>query len=56
MKWNPLAALCGHIHEGRGIATLGDTLVLNPGSIHFREAAYLELKNSGAAEAKLIKI
>ncbi len=56
LKWNPLAALCGHIHEGRGIATLGDTLVLNPGSIHFREAAYLELKNSGAAEAKLIKI
>lgn len=56
LKWNPIAILCGHIHEGRGIATLGNTLVLNPGSIHFREAAYLELKNSGAAEAKLIKI
>jgi Icc-related predicted phosphoesterase len=56
LKWNPLAALCGHVHEGRGIATLGNTLVLNPGSIHFREAAYLELKNSGTAEAKSIKI
>jgi Icc-related predicted phosphoesterase len=56
LKWNPLAALCGHINEGRGIATLGNTLVLNPGSIHFREAAYLELGNSGAVEAKLTKI
>jgi Icc-related predicted phosphoesterase len=56
LKWNPLAALCGHIHEGRGIATLGNTLVINPGSIHFREAAYLEIKDLGAAEAKLIKI
>jgi hypothetical protein len=56
LKWNPLAALCGHIHEGRGIAKLGDTIVLNPGSVHLREAAFLEILSSGMAEANLIKI
>ncbi len=25
--------LCGHIHESRGIASLGDVLVLNPGAL-----------------------
>jgi Icc-related predicted phosphoesterase len=55
MKWKPLVALCGHIHEGRGIAMLGDTLVLNPGSVRLREAARLEIA-SGSAKAKLIKI
>jgi Icc-related predicted phosphoesterase len=28
----PVLALCGHIHESRGTAKLGRTLVLNPGS------------------------
>lgn len=28
----PLLALCGHVHEARGAARLGRTLVVNPGS------------------------
>ena len=29
----PLAVLTGHIHEGTGIETIGETLVINPGSL-----------------------
>jgi len=29
----PLVALCGHVHEARGIDQLGRTLVVNPGPI-----------------------
>jgi len=28
---NPILALCGHIHEARGIDTLGLTTIINPG-------------------------
>lgn len=31
-KYQPLLALCGHIHEARGTARIGRTLVINPGS------------------------
>ena len=31
-KYQPLVHLCGHIHESRGTAMLGRTLVINPGS------------------------
>lgn len=31
-EFQPLASLHGHIHEGRGIATIGRTTVVNPGS------------------------
>ncbi|MBO4532685.1 MAG: metallophosphoesterase family protein [Treponema sp.] len=29
----PLAVICGHIHEGTGVGKLGDTVVINPGSL-----------------------
>ena len=29
----PLAVICGHIHEGRGVEKIGDTTVINPGSL-----------------------
>ena len=29
----PLAVLCGHIHEGTGIEKIGETVVINPGSL-----------------------
>lgn len=38
----PLAVVCGHIHEGRGIEKIGDTLVINPGSIG-ENGSYAEL-------------
>jgi len=31
-RFQPLASLHGHIHEGRGTATIGRTTVVNPGS------------------------
>lgn len=30
-RWVPLVCFTGHIHEGRGTDTIGDTLVVNPG-------------------------
>jgi len=30
-EFAPLLHVCGHIHEGRGVATLGRTTVVNPG-------------------------
>ncbi|WXG47051.1 MAG: metallophosphoesterase family protein [Candidatus Atabeyarchaeum deiterrae] len=56
LKWKPAAICCGHIHEARGIARLGETLVVNPGSIHFKLAAYLDLEKVGAPVAELAKI
>ncbi len=32
-KYRPLLYLCGHIHEARGYARLGDTLVVNAGPL-----------------------
>lgn len=29
----PLAVVCGHIHEGVGMEKIGETLVINPGSL-----------------------
>jgi Icc-related predicted phosphoesterase len=56
LKWKPAAICCGHIHEGRGIERLGETLVVNPGSIFFRLAAILDIRQDKGVEAQLIKI
>ena len=32
MEYQPLLALHGHIHESRGITTIGRTTCINPGS------------------------
>lgn len=32
-KNQPLAVVCGHIHEGTGIEKFGETVVINPGSL-----------------------
>lgn len=56
LKWKPVAAFCGHIHEGRGIVKLGETLIVNPGSMHFRQMAYVEIGNERGIEAELTKI
>ncbi|MBE6350510.1 MAG: serine/threonine protein phosphatase [Spirochaetaceae bacterium] len=31
--YKPLLLLCGHIHESAGIDTIGDSLIINPGSL-----------------------
>ena len=44
----PLAVVCGHIHEGTNIEKIGETVVINPGSLGEKETyAWLELSKSG---------
>ena len=46
----PLAVVCGHIHEGAGIEKIGDTVVINPGSLgEAGTYAWLELSKAGDA-------
>lgn len=44
----PLAVVCGHIHEGRGIESIGETVVINPGSLGENGFyAWLEVEKAG---------
>lgn len=43
----PLAVICGHIHEGCGIDKIGNTTVINPGSLAEGKYAWLEVSKSG---------
>ena len=46
----PLAVVCGHIHEGTGIEKIGDTVVINPGSLgEAGTYAWLEVAKDGDA-------
>ena len=40
----PLAVICGHIHEGRAIDKIGDTVVINPGPLQEANYAWLEVE------------
>lgn len=56
----PLAVVCGHIHEGVGIEKIGDTVVINPGSLGEKGSyGWLTVEKDGngkwKAEAELIK-
>lgn len=33
LKNQPVAVVCGHIHEGQGVEKIGETTVINPGSM-----------------------
>lgn len=47
-KNQPLAVVCGHIHEGAGIEKFGETVVINPGSLgEAGTYAWLEVEKSG---------
>ena len=43
----PLALVCGHIHEGRAIDKIGETVVVNPGPLAEGNYAILEAEKSG---------
>lgn len=44
----PLAVICGHIHEGTNIEKIGDTVVINPGSLGEKETyAWLNVEKDG---------
>lgn len=40
----PLAVICGHIHEGKAIDKIGETLVINPGPLQEGNYAWLEVE------------
>jgi hypothetical protein len=48
------AIVCGHIHEDRGISTMGDTLVINPGIASAGNAAILDIDEKGNTKAELL--
>lgn len=48
----PIAALCGHVHEARNTDKLGRTLIVNPGSIGKGYAA--EITVDGSVSARLL--
>lgn len=39
----PLAVICGHVHEGVGQEKIGDTVVVNPGSLADGYYAWMEI-------------
>lgn len=43
----PLAVVCGHIHEGKAVDKIGETVVINPGPLQEGNYAWLELEKSG---------
>ena len=57
----PLAVICGHIHEGVGMEKIGETLVINPGSLgEAGSYAQMEIVKDGdfwqIKDAKICKI
>lgn len=46
-KTKPLAVLCGHIHEGKSVEKIGETLVVNPGPLCEGNYAVMEVKKDG---------
>lgn len=53
-KMQPLANLCGHVHEARSISFVGGTVIVNPGPLSKGFAA--DVKLGETTEAKLIQI
>lgn len=48
LEKEPACVICGHIHEGAGIETIGKTTVINPGSLGEKGTyAIVEIKKSG---------
>ena len=56
----PLAVICGHIHEGRAIDKIGETVVINPGPLLESNYAWLEVEKKDGewkvTDAKLCKV
>ncbi len=56
MKNQPLAVICGHIHEGVGVEKLGETTVINPGSLGEKGSyAWLEVEKNADGSVKVSK-
>lgn len=49
----PLAVICGHIHEGCGCDKIGDTVILNPGALLEGHYAWMELSKDDEGNWKV---
>ncbi|NLG51022.1 MAG: hypothetical protein GX552_13025 [Chloroflexi bacterium] len=45
----PLVCFTGHIHEGRGMDTIGSTRIVNPGPLRYGGYAYAKIESGQAA-------
>lgn len=55
LEHKPVVCLTGHIHEGRGIDSLGRTTVLNPGPL--RAGRYARVRMTGGrCDAGLVEV
>lgn len=52
-EYEPLAVLCGHIHEAKGEDTLGKTLIINPGPARHGNYAILHAEKNNVKAAFL---
>ena len=51
----PLAVLCGHVHESRGVDKLGNTIIINPGPLFNGYYAIINV-DDGTVNAELNKL
>jgi len=59
LKYAPVLSVHGHIHESRGVAKLGRTLSMNPGSSYtdgVLQGAVLDLNEKKGKVAKYILV
>ena len=52
----PLAVLCGHVHESRGIDKVGNTIIINPGPLFEGYYAIVSINDDGVVNAELNKL
>ena len=55
-KHQPILHIGGHIHESRGKQKLGNTLCINPGSVHEGKAAIIEIGIDENGRGKVTKV
>jgi len=51
----PILAICGHIHEARGIDTIGMTTIVNPGPLHRNQYALVELNEKVTVQLEALR-
>ncbi|MEM0505361.1 MAG: metallophosphoesterase [Sulfolobales archaeon] len=54
-SYKPMLTICGHIHEGRGVDLVGNSLILNPGPLFRGYYATIDLNDEINYELKTLK-
>ncbi len=52
----PLLCITGHIHESRGVDTIGETRIVNPGAFKSGNYAVVEIENMKVKDVSLRKV